>query len=196
MKNNAPEVILASTSPYRQALLAKVLGEFRTIGPAVEEKRVPGEKPREMAGRLAELKASAVADRHPGTIVIGGDQVPCMGDTILQKPGSHDRAVTQLRASSGQTVTFYTAVHVIGPDRDDIDASIDETRIHFRDLSNEQIERYLRHDQPYDCAGSFKSESMGIVLFAGIETQDPTAIQGLPLIWLTTMLEKRGVKLP
>jgi len=196
MKNDAPGVILASTSSYRRALLARILADFRAIAPAVEEARVPGETPPEMAARLARLKASAVADEHPRSIVIGGDQVPCLGDTVLHKPGSHERAVAQLRASSGQTVTFYTAVCVIGPKRNDVDSRVDETRIRFRDLSDDQIERYLRHDQPYDCAGSFKSEALGITLFAGIETEDPTAIQGLPLIWLTTILEKCGVRLP
>ena len=120
MKNNAAEVILASTSMYRRALLARVLADFRPVGPAVAEVREPGEAPRAMAARLAELKASAVADRHPGAIVIGGDQVPCLGDTVLQKPGSHENAVAQLRTCSGQTVTFHTAVHVIGPDRSDV----------------------------------------------------------------------------
>lgn len=196
MNTDCPDVILASTSASRRALLARVLGDFGTATPAVDEARHRTETPREMAARLAKLKALSVAVKHPRAVVIGGDQVPCLGDEILRKPGSHMRAVAQLRACSGKTVTFYTAVCVAGPGADRIDIWVDDTLITFRSLSDDQIERYLQHDQPYDCAGSFKSESMGVTLFASIETADPTAIQGLPLIRLTETLAKHGVFIP
>jgi septum formation protein len=193
MKHDGPDVILASTSRYRAALLARLLPDFASIAPDVDETGRPGESPQALAARLAQLKAQAVAGAHPRAVVIGGDQVPCRGDSVLRKPGTHARAFAQLRACSGQTVTFFTAVCVVGPGTEHPDSWVDETRIRFRELADDQIERYLLRDQPYDCAGSFKSESLGIALFDSIATNDPTALQGLPLIRLATTLAKHGV---
>ncbi len=128
--------------------------------------------------------------------MIGGDQVPRLGTQILRKPESHERAVEQLRACSGKSVVFFTGVCVTGPDERPPETWVDETIIQFRSLSDAQIERYLQLDQPYDCAGSFKSEARGISLFSSIETEDVTALQGLPLIRLTSVLQERGVTIP
>lgn len=196
MNKDGPKVILASTSAHRRALLERLLEHFTAISPEVDETEIGGESPPAMAARLAELKAIAVAAKYPGAIVIGGDQVPRLGTEILRKPGSHERAVEQLRACSGKTVVFFTAVCVTGPDGRDPETWVDETTIRFRSLSHAQIDRYLRLDRPYDCAGSFKSEARGISLFEGVETEDSTALQGLPLIRLTSVLQARGVTIP
>lgn len=189
-----PPVVLASTSPYRRALLTRLLTEFTCQAPGVTEQRLPREAPPSLAVRLARLKAEQIA--RPGRIVIGGDQVAALGDRILAKPGSFEPALAQLEACSGRHVVFYTAVCVLGPAPEDRHEYLDETTVHFRSLSQAEIRRYLEREQPFDCAGSFKAEGLGVALFERIENQDPTAIQGLPLIWLAGCLRRLGVALP
>jgi septum formation protein len=189
-------VLLASGSAYRRELLARILPVFECAAPGVDESPLPNEAPHALAVRLAQLKARHCADERPDALVIGSDQVPAVGKHMLRKPGSHERAAEQLRRCSGQSVIFYTAVSVLGPAALPADFYVDKTTVYFRELSDEQIERYLSKEQPYDCAGSFKAEGLGIVLFDRIESTDPTGIQGLPLIWLSACLNQRGVPLP
>jgi septum formation protein len=188
--------VLASSSPYRRELLARILPEFECISPGVDESPEPDEAPASLAGRLAQLKASQCLQRRPAALIIGSDQVPALGKQMLTKPGTPAGAMEQLRKCSGQSVVFHTAVSVIGPNGLPAESHIDRTTVHFRRLNDDQIERYLAKDQPFDCAGSFKAESLGIVLFDGIDSTDPTGIQGLPLIWLSDCLNRRGIELP
>lgn len=191
-----PPVLLASSSAYRRELLARILPAFECAVPDVDESPLQDETPNVLAIRLAQLKAEYCAKDRPDALIIGSDQVPAIGKHMLGKPGSHERAAAQLRQCSGQSVVFYTAVSVLGPAARPADSYVDRTTVHFRDLSNEQIQRYLEKEQPYDCAGSFKAEGLGIVLFDRIESTDPTGIQGLPLIWLSACLNRRDVPLP
>ena len=191
-----PPLLLASTSPYRRALLERIIGGFEVAAPAIEEIFEPDEPPAEAATRLARLKALDCARRHPEALVIGGDQVPTLHDRPLRKPGSPERAAHQLRECSGQSVVFHTAVAVAGPGDAPPETHVNRTTVRFRALDEAEIQRYLEKDQPYDCAGSFKAESLGIALFSGFESEDPTAIQGLPLIWLSDCLRRRGFLLP
>jgi septum formation protein len=191
-----PPVLLASGSAYRRELLARILTGFECAVPGVDESPLQDEAPDALAMRLAQLKARRCAEERPDALVIGSDQVPAIGKQLLGKPGSHEQAATQLRQCSGQPVVFHTAVSVLGPGRLPADSHIDKTTVYFRQLSDDQIQRYLTKEQPYDCAGSFKAEALGIVLFDRIESTDPTGIQGLPLIWLSACLNRRGVPLP
>ncbi|MDH4022883.1 MAG: Maf family nucleotide pyrophosphatase [Gammaproteobacteria bacterium] len=188
-------IILASQSPYRRELLGRLLPDFGTLSPQVDETRRPGEPPRELALRLARLKAAAGLRRHPDALVIGSDQVAALGDETLGKPGTPDRAVSQLLHCSGQLVEFHTAVCVTGPGDEAEVMHIDTTRVRFRPLTRADAERYVAADQPLDCAGSFKAERRGVLLLECIMSEDPTAIQGLPLIWLGRALIARGVPL-
>jgi septum formation protein len=183
-------VILASSSVYRRQLLRRLLPDFECLSPDIDESRQGNESPPEMASRLAATKAQTCAAQRPGAIIIGSDQVPACGDEILQKPGSHERARQQLQRCSGQAVIFYTAVSILGPNSHD--TCIDKTIVRFRDLSAAEIDHYLLLDKPYDCAGSFKVESRGVMLFESIESQDPTGLQGLPLIWVAGKLRELG----
>ena len=192
MASPAP-VLLASQSPYRRELLGRLLPAFRAWAPRVDEARQPGEAPRDLALRLARLKAAAGLREAPGHVVIGSDQVAALGDETLGKPGTPERAIAQLERCSGQTVDFLTAVCVAGPGGEPPLLHLDTTRVRFRPLDRALIERYVAADQPLDCAGSFKAERRGVVLFESIESLDPTAIQGLPLIWLARALADRGV---
>ncbi|GAB3276157.1 Maf family protein [Parahaliea aestuarii] len=183
-------LILASTSVYRQRLLERLQLPFTCIAPETDETHLPGEAPPPLAARLARAKAAAVAARHPEALVIGSDQVASLDGSLLGKPGSHRQAVAQLEACSGKTLHFYTAVSLLGP-------GIDKTHtepftVDFRPLGNEEIEIYLRRDTPYDCAGSFKWESLGIALFERLHGNDPTSLEGLPLIALTRLLAESG----
>ena len=191
-----PPVLLASGSVYRRHLLARILPVFESVVPGVDESPLPDEAPDALASRLAYLKARHCSDERPDALVIGSDQVPAIGKQMLGKPGSHEQAAAQLRQCSGQSVIFYTAVSVLGPAALPTDSYVDETTVYFRELNDEQIGRYLKKEQPYDCAGSFKAEALGIVLFDRIESTDPTGLQGLPLIWLSACLNRRGVPLP
>lgn len=189
-------ILLASTSAYRRALLARLGLAFECMAPGTDETPQAGELPAALVTRLAKAKTTAVAQRYPESLVIGADQVAELDGKILGKPGDHARAIQQLSAQSGQAVIFHTAVCVQLAAAGRQFAHLDTTRVYFRRLSAQEIERYLRAEQPYDCAGSFKSESLGISLFERIESQDPTALMGLPLIALCGFLRELGVTLP
>lgn len=189
------KVVLASRSPYRRALLERVLPRFAVAPADVEESRLAGETPRDMAVRLARAKAAACAASNPTGVVIGSDQVAALGDEVLGKPGTAENAVDQLLRCAGRTVIFHTAVCLLAPAPPRELAHVDETRVRFRRFSEAEARRYVEADQPLDCAGSFKAEQRGVVLFEGIDNTDPTAIQGLPLIWLAAALNRFGVRL-
>ena len=189
-----PPLILASTSSYRRELLARLRLAFEAIPPQVPEEPVAGESASDRALRLALTKAQAVAERYSGAIVIGSDQVAAAGEHVLGKPGDAARCRAQLSALSGHTAHFYTACAVLGAGVRL--AHVDTTTVMFRTLSSPQIERYVECEQPYDCAGGFKAEGLGISLFERIESQDPTALIGLPLIWLAGALRGVGYQLP
>ncbi|MCZ8131379.1 MAG: Maf family protein [Steroidobacteraceae bacterium] len=184
-------LVLASTSPYRRQLLERLRLPFTTASPRVDELPRPGESPRALAQRLAIAKAEAVAKLNPAAWVIGADQVAECDDDILGKPGTADNARMQLSVCSGRVVTFHTAVRLM-KQGDEALTHVDVTRVKFRVLTSEEIERYVELDQPLDCAGSFRSEGLGIVLFERIETDDPTALVGLPLLWVANGLRKAG----
>ncbi len=187
-------LILASTSRYRRALLERLGLPFEAEDPGVDEAALPDEPPDALALRLAQAKAAAVFARHPGACVIGSDQVASRADLRLRKPGSRERAVEQLRAASGDSVAFHTAVCVRWPggERSDIDLTV----VRFRALDEAEIARYVDAERPFDCAGSFKAEGLGIALFEAIESRDPTALVGLPLIATARMLREAGFAVP
>jgi septum formation protein len=186
-----PTLVLASTSPYRRALLERLRVPFVTASPKVDELPRPSESPRALAQRLAIAKAEAGARLHPGAWVVGADQVAECDDDILGKPGTPERARMQLAVCSGRVVTFHTAVR-LHRGANEAHTHVDVTRVKFRVLSSDEIERYVELDNPLDCAGSFRSEGLGIVLFERVETEDPTALVGLPLLWLAGALRKAG----
>jgi MAF protein len=188
-------LILASTSPFRQALLQRLGVAFETVAPDVDESPQPGETPYELVTRLALLKAAAAGTTHRG-LVIGSDQVASSGAEILGKPGNHARATAQLHQLSGRRVSFYTGLCLLDSVSGNRQVDMVPYHVVFRRLDDARIERYLRAEQPYNCAGSFKSEGLGITLFERMEGDDPTALIGLPLIRLTTMLTQAGVVLP
>lgn len=190
---SAPPIVLASASRYRRGLLNRFLDEFRTASPAVDETQAPGEDPRELVRRLARQKAEAVSGRHRDALIIGGDQVAVLEGRVIGKPGDHENAVLQLLASSGKTLRFLTAVCVLDPAERRRYEHTDETRVRFRRFGRRLAEAYLRHDRPYDCAGSFRIEGAGFVLFESVTTDDPTALIGLPMIWLAATLRELGV---
>lgn len=183
-------IVLASGSPYRRRLLQRLVGDFDCVTPAVDERPRPGERGKTMALRLASEKARRVAADHPEALVIGSDQVASLGGQILAKPGRFEAAREQLLASSGSTVCFHTGLAVVAPDREQF--HVEPFRVHFRRLAPAQIDVYLQREQPYDCAGSFRWEGLGIALFRRLEGDDPTSLEGLPLIALTGMLEAAG----
>lgn len=189
-------LVLASTSAYRRELLERLGLPFTVAAPHVDETPLPGELPVDLVSRLARAKAEAVAARQMASLVIGSDQLAVCGDEVLGKPGSGERAVAQLQRLSGRHVTFYTAVHVRNSATGAHDGHLDVTRVQFRTLSDDEIERYVARDKPYHCAGGFKVESLGISLFKRVESQDPTALIGLPLIWLADALRRHGFKVP
>ena len=187
------ELVLASTSRYRQELLGRLGMRFECADPGVEEHSLPGESAGETAARLAALKARAVAARFPHAVIVGADQVASCDGAILGKPGTHANAVRQLTAMSGRSARFDTALAVLDAASGALSSRVVPCLVHFRRLSAAQIEDYLRREQPYDCAGSAKSEGLGIALIARIEGEDPTALIGLPLIALTEMLALAGM---
>ncbi|HQQ71237.1 MAG TPA: Maf family nucleotide pyrophosphatase [Alicycliphilus sp.] len=189
-------LVLGSTSRYRRELLARLGMPFEVAAPAVDETPLAGEAPRALALRLALAKARAVAAVHPQAIVIGSDQVADLAGQPLGKPGNHERATAQLRRMSGQTVIFQTAVAVVCQATGFEQVDLAPVCVRFRDLSHAEIERYLRAEQPYDCAGSAKSEGLGIALLDAIDSDDPTALIGLPLIRTCRMLRSAGLVLP
>ena len=188
-------LILGSTSRYRRELLQRLHIPFDVVAPDVDETPLPDETPRRLAERLALAKAHAVASLHPHAVVIGSDQVADLNGLPLGKPGSHERAVVQLRQMRGQTVIFQTAVSVVCSESGFAQSSLAAVRVKFRDLSDHEIENYLRIEQPYDCAGSAKSEGLGIALLESIDSDDPTALVGLPLIRTCKMIQAAGVAL-
>jgi septum formation protein len=193
---DAPRLILASTSVYRRELLARLRVPFECLAPGCDEARLPDEPAAALASRLARLKADTVAARHPGSIVIGSDQVAVRGDDLLGKPGTVARCTEQLLLSSGREVAFLTAVHVVDVRHGHAEAHLDRTLVRFRTLDAGEIARYVAADQPLDCAGGFKAESLGIGLFERIDSADPTALTGLPLIWLSGALRRAGILVP
>jgi septum formation protein len=188
-------LVLGSTSRYRCELLQRLHIPFTTAAPQVDETPMPGETPCELARRLALEKARAVARDFPRAVVIGADQVADLNGQPLGKPGTHERAVAQLRQMRGQTVIFQTALAVVCLDSGFEESSLAAVRVKFRDLTDVEIENYLRAEQPYDCAGSAKSEGLGIALLESIESDDPTALVGLPLIRTCKMIQAAGVVL-
>jgi septum formation protein len=191
--DNQPELILASGSAYRRDLLNRINIEFESLSPAINEASLDGESPADLALRLAQAKAEKIAQLNPAAIVIGSDQVAALGEQWLGKPGNHDTAIRQLAMCSGKTVIFHTAVCVRHVEADFAETHVDLTRVNFRELSAAEIEAYVSADKPWDCAGSFKSEGLGAALFESIENQDPSAIIGLPMIWLIASLRRAGV---
>jgi septum formation protein len=185
-------VVLASTSRYRQGLLERLGMPFECADPEVGEAALPGEAPAATARRLAEAKARAVAIRFPDSLVIGSDQVASCEGARLDKPGSHENAVRQLTRVSGKTALFDTAVALLDTKSSRLEARVVPCRVTFRSLSAAQIDRYLRLEQPYDCAGSAKAEGLGIALIERMETEDPTSLVGLPLIALCELLRDAG----
>ena len=192
----APGLILASTSRYRQQLLNRLRLPFETRSPGVNEATLPGEAPALRAARLALAKARAVASAHSDQVVIGADQVAACEGRILEKPGDAAQARVQLRHQSGRSVEFYSAVAVVCLRRDYCEQILDLTTVHLRPLSEAEIEAYIRADEPFDCAGALRSESLGVSLCASIESNDPTGLIGLPLIRLSATLRACGYALP
>ena len=190
----APRLVLASTSRYRRELLSRLGLPFEVEAPEVDETPLEGETPAQTAARLARAKAEAVARRHPGALVIGSDQTATLdGRLAIGKPGTHERAVAQLRAASGRTMHFHTAMSVVRAEPAFAADTTVEIRVRFRELSDAEIEAYLLAERPYDCAGSAKSEGLGIALLEAIEGDDPSALVGLPLIELCRLLRSAGL---
>ncbi|HZX75687.1 Maf family protein [Lysobacter sp.] len=190
-----PRLVLGSTSRYRRELLERLRVPFDVARPHTDETPQPGETPESLARRLARAKATDVVARHPEAWVIGSDQVAEFDGRPLGKPGTHEAATAQLQAMSGLTVRFLTGLCLMRSDGEILEA-LDFTVVRFRTLGADEIERYLAAEQPYDCAGSFKSEGLGITLFDAIETHDPTALVGLPLIATARLLREAGFALP
>lgn len=188
-------LVLGSTSRYRRELLDRLHIPFEVAAPDVDETPRSGEAPRALAERLALAKAHAVAKRFPEAVVIGSDQVADLNGQPLGKPGTHNKAVAQLRQMRGQTVIFQTALAVVCQATGFVARDIAAVKVTFRDLNDEEIENYLRIEQPYDCAGSAKSEGLGIALLSSIESDDPTALVGLPLIRTCQMIRAAGISL-
>ena len=188
-----PALILASTSRYRRELLLRLRLPFSVEAPGVDETALAGETPAALARRLALEKARAVAVRHPDAVVIGSDQVADLDGLALGKPGTHERAVQQLQLMRGRRVVFQTAVAVVRHDRGHAGEDLAAVAVTFRDLHDTEIEHYLRVETPYDCAGSARSESLGIALLSAIESDDPAALVGLPLIRTCRLLREAGL---
>lgn len=188
-------LILGSTSPYRRELLSRLRIPFSVQSPEVDETPLDGERPMQLAQRLALAKAIAVAEKNPNAVVIGSDQVADLNGMSLGKPGNFDRAMLQLRQMSGQTVVFQTALAVVCLDSGFEQTDLASVRVQFRVLSDAEIEVYLQREKPYDCAGSAKSEGLGIALLESIANDDPTALVGLPLIRTCNLLRAAGIKI-
>jgi len=193
---SAPAIVLASSSPYRRGLLDRFLAEYEAVSPDVDERNVDGLAADELARHLARAKAEAVSANARGALIIGADQLAVLDGMVLGKPGTHQKAVEQLLAASGKSVRFLTAVCMLDPVTRKRYEHTDETVVHFRDFDRRLAEAYLRLDEPYDCAGSFKLEGAGFVLFKSVRTDDPTALIGLPMIWISDRLLELGYLLP
>jgi len=188
-------LILASTSPFRRAILEKLGVPFEVASPKTDETPLENETPQALVERLAIAKAKAIADQNDKGLIIGSDQVAVNNEIILGKPGDHATAVKQLQAASGKRITFYTGLALINAATRNIQSKVVPFHVNFRQLSDSQIENYLQKEQPYNCAGSFKSESLGICLFDKLEGDDPNTLIGLPLIQLVRMLENEGLNI-
>ncbi len=195
MADSKSPLVLASSSPYRKQLLDRLGLAFSTVSPDIDETALHGETPDALVERLAEQKARAVGELHQG-LIIGSDQVATIDDDILGKPGNHEKAVAQLTRLSGNRVTFHTGLCLLDTAHHEAQVDVVPFTVQFRELSAAQIERYLHAEQPYNCAGSFKSEGLGITLFEKMLGEDPTALVGLPLVKLTEMLSRAGIDLP
>ena len=193
---STPRIVLGSTSRYRARLLRRIIDDFGQVAPDVDETPLPDETPRARATRLSEGKARAAAANLDDALVIGSDQVAALGESVLHKPARIEVAREQLRASSGKQVDFFTGLCVFDTRTGQARSALDHTRAVFRELTDAEIDRYLERERPLDCAGSFKSEAAGITLFGRIESTDPTALVGLPLIALTRLLREAGYPLP
>jgi len=189
-------LLLASSSPYRRELLSRLRLPFEWASPDIDEQPRPGEGARELAMRLAEAKARALRASHPEHLIIGSDQVAVLDDQLIGKPGDHARASAQLRAASGRRVSFLTGLALLNSATGHCQVDCVAFHVDFRELDDALIERYLRAEQPYDCAGSFKAEGLGISLFRRTEGEDSTSLIGLPLIRLIDMLLAEGVQVP
>lgn len=187
-----PALILGSSSPYRRELLSRLRIPFEVAVPDIDEAPLPGEAPEATALRLSRRKAEAIAARHPGALVIGSDQVCTLDGAQIGKPGSHDKALAQLQMMRGKLITFHSALCLLDSRTGQAQTADVQTRATFRDLSDAELDAYLRLETPYDCAGSAKAEGLGIALLARVESDDPTALIGLPLIALTGMLRAAG----
>ncbi|MDM8546262.1 Maf family protein [Candidatus Venteria ishoeyi] len=193
-EKNKPTLVLASTSPFRKTVLERLHLSFELFAPNIDESAKPGEKPEALVQRLAKEKAMKAKEHYDHALSIGSDQMAVVGDTILGKPGCHDRAVEQLRMASGRQVDFLTGLCLYNTATGESQTDIVVFSVHFRQLQDVQIERYLQKDKPYHCSGSFKSEGFGIALLDKMEGTDPTAVIGLPLIRLVRMLENAGLQ--
>ena len=190
------KIVLGSSSPFRQELLRKLITNFETCSPDIDETPLLHEKPEALVARLALKKAEAVATRHPDALIIASDQVSVLQGQINGKPGSHERAFQQLKASSGNTVTFFTSLCLYDSKTHQSNLVVEPFQVHFRELEDGEITRYLEKETPFNCAGSFKSEGLGIALFSKLEGDDPNALIGLPLIKLAEMLRNQGIQIP
>ncbi len=193
---SAPTIILASSSPYRRGLLDRVLDTYESVTPRVDESNPDGLAPAGLATHLARMKAEAIVINARQALIIGADQLAVLDDQVLGKPGNHHKAVEQLLAASGKAVTFLTAVCILDPIGRTRFEHTDVTTVRFRQFDRRLAEAYLRHDEPYDCAGSFKLEGAGFVLFDSVKTDDPTALIGLPMIWVADRLLQLGYLIP
>ena len=193
---SARAIVLASASPYRRGLLDRFLDDYQAVSPDIDESNVDQLKPKALARQLARKKAETVSRTARNSLIIGADQLAVLDGEVLGKPGDHQKAVEQLMAASGQTVTFRTAVCILDPVGRTRYEHVDKTTVRFRQFDRRLAETYLRHDEPYDCAGSFKIEGAGFVLFKSVTTDDPTALIGLPMIWVSDVLLELGYLIP
>jgi len=186
------KIVLASSSPFRKALLEKLHLQFETDSPDIDETPVANESIESMVKRLSEDKARALIDNHPDSLIIGSDQSAALDGQVLHKPGTYDVAFQQLKAASGQSITFYTGLCLLNSRTGEAETICEPFIVKFRELTDNEIENYLKREEPYNCAGSFKSEALGISLFESMQGTDPNTLIGLPLIQLCRMLKKNG----
>jgi septum formation protein len=189
-------LILGSTSPFRAEILQKLCISFDTAAPDINESPLANESPSELVERLSVCKAKKVAETHPAALIVGSDQVACVDQQILGKPHTHENAIEQLRFLSGKIVSFHTGLCLFNSESGNTQSTVEVFKVYFRALTDDQIERYLRNEQPYNCAGSFKSEALGISLFKKLEGDDPNTLIGLPLIRLVEFLSNEGLQVP
>ena len=190
----SPQIVLASTSPFRRELLSRLDLPFEIANPAIDESALPEEHPEATALRLSEAKARAVTTQHPDALIIGSDQVAFLNKQIFGKPGTHEKAVTQLQTMRGRTVNFYTGLCLLNSKTGEAHVCGVPTLVTFRNLTDEEIENYLQKERPYNCAGSAKSEGLGIAVIARMVGEDPSALVGLPLIALCNLLRLENIR--